>query len=743
MTQKTPISHENDPVGINSGKSITKQDYSGHTNDNLLSSQKSQKSRIGILRRPDNIESPYNVPLQLTTNATNLTSLGQAEIIHHLPERNGLDVIKTPVPIEPHIPSASKSSEHEMALKVPDSMSLISSVIQRNKLISAEAHAADKKSSVTAYWLRPTPVQPYPYNFIMAVRKKLESITNPVLSSNLAKNSQGGEKMNSDNHAFDTPFGRPTRGYASRLRINLDQPINDTQPPSVQPAIDSSPEKHYVSDDISAYSKSVNQATHSEYSKKQTSLSEDYSTNFSSITLKTSESNEISHLHSGTINKSQLENESRQLHEFLSSTKISHDEHEKSSKGNKNHLHDSQDTLSISSGILSQSSPEKQRRTAKTLGSDRPRQISPLSTDHVDGLHIVSRRIHEKSNSGNPSNEQQEVHATSYINFGRGNNVFENGDQEQFDVHKMLLDFNKSLSQVIKVNEKLHSVLTNPPSSRAAPVNESKHTSEGISTEYSDDFENDSHSKNGLPTRLKSLQADAVSYSAAHKNSLNNKNATPSVQHNVEADQNVTDSRSTQTTYRSKNDKENETQNTNEDEVINSSNNTKSTSTIQTVENYSVVESQSEIKSATSINTVSDAAKSSSTIKEDFTASRTDSQITSATTETKGIELRLSQKQSISDEGPASSSTMKKSLNRAASEKSSQSVKSLQKCITSEREVMNSSIGSDIFAVFNQTAMEFSNDINNSTTWSEGNISYSSLGMVKLLDIFIIKSLQS
>lgn len=720
----TPIIQENSPEVQRFGNLGAKPNDSDEANRILLSSQKSQKSRIGILRRPDNFESPYSFPLQLTTNTIHLTAVNKDESMQS-PKKKDFGLTKTPIVVESHAPSTSKIDEQEMALKVPESMSLTSSIIQRNKLVPAEMPtAADpKRPNMTAFWLRPTPVLPYPYNFIMAVRKKLESITNPVLSSNLSNKRPCGMKTDSDIHPLDTPRGRPAKGYATKLRTKLDQSMKDTQQSLKQQLEKTSPEKQYASDDYSAPSKSVNQATHSDQSKKQASLSEDYSTNFSSITLKTPESNEASRLHS-----SRNKTENRQPREFLSSTKISPDKHDKSFKDNKNDMDDSQDTLSISSGILSQSSPEKQRKPARVLHAARPRQISPLSTDHVDGLHIVSRTMQEKSNNLNTTNEQQQLHATSYINFSRGTNVYENENQEQFDVHKMLVEFNKGLSQVIKVNEKLHSVLSNPPSNRES--NEKRQASETISTEYSDDFENDSHSKNDLPKKVMPSQPDnTISYTSAfteYKSSLNDENSKNNysfAQKVVEA----TESASLESAHRTDNEKNSEIQNTTEDDNKESSKNslTKTNSTIRTVENYSVSDLQTEIKSVAS-NAVSDMTKSSSTIKEALS----NSQISSATAHTEAIELHHSQKQSVSDEGQATSSTIKKSINRDASEKSSQSMKSLQKCIASERDVMNSSIGSDIFAVFNQTAMEFSNDINNSTTWSEGNISYSSLGMV-------------
>lgn len=67
----------------------------------------------------------------------------------------------------------------ELKLTVPDA-SLRTSP-KKNASKSKDVHIESKTKVNMAYWLKPTPVQVYPYQFFIAACKKLEAITNPVV----------------------------------------------------------------------------------------------------------------------------------------------------------------------------------------------------------------------------------------------------------------------------------------------------------------------------------------------------------------------------------------------------------------------------------------------------------------------------------------------------------------------------------------------------------------------------------
>lgn len=516
----------------------------------VIMSQRSQRERIGILRRPDDAApvmlAPLTTPLSRGNNAKSKIS---------------------PQPINDEFPALAVNetpkSEPKNDLQMPLSMSLKSSLLMTNL-----STPNDDRNNEMRFWLRPTPVQPYPYNFIMAVRKKLELVTHPVL-----KSSSGAVKSRS------TPiFLGESRKTSSEVGDKLKSP-----------------------DSLS--SKSATRASRSEFEpsnqqqRKSDHYSEDYSTNFSSVTLK-------------TIDRSQT-----QANDILSSTKISSQPLPVANE-------DSQDTLSISSGILSHSSPEKKQTILKNKIDSIERQPTPLSTNHADSLHIVSRSSSHRSTS------------TSRHANGSGD------ASGSVDVQKMLSDFNQSLSQVIRVNQQLHSVLSNPPSLRTASISEQQPTTS--TEEYSDDVDNFASER---PTNEKTTT----------------ESKTPSTV--TPSEQIATDGESIA---------------------------------------ESVTATQSELE-----------GRQSSTIKESDTI-----------------------KSSIAEEVPSTASA--RAINDEQIDDENLSARSFQKHIFDGREVMNTSIGSDIFTIMKQTAaIDF-----NSSTWSDGNVSYSNLGMVRKTKIFTLIKLK-
>lgn len=669
----------------------------------------SQQNRIGILRRPEGYEASGCLNEAVQTPLLRINN-GKSTI-NPIRSANMEDINQC----ENH----SKLETTDFQLKVPETMSLKSTILSDKRTSKSTEFRIENSipkqtdNKEIAYWLRPTPVQSYPYNFIMAVRKKLELITNPVLTSNNTEQAPG-YSSGTKSH-FKTPLGRPRKFYKSEFRSNLDKSISEphTLSPektelSIVTTNKDTSERPYTSDDQSNRSANIAPISQLEISKKITSISEDYSTNFSSVTLKTPDSPGTIDMHSFSRHKDP--------NEMLSSTKISSPEKSIKMKmlvhrGNANNdSNDSQDTLSISSGILSQSSPEKLRRLNQqkqenAFKNPAVRQPSPLSTDHVDGLHIISQSISHNDHKSHQPN------ATKFINFSRGNAfsqpeplTFDRNNDEPVNVQKMLNDFNESLSQVIKVNQKLHNVLSHPPSRATASISEIREELLHRDADYSDDFETNTQSKNERKTmefknkiqdeieiKTKSISSDKLSPG----NNLNRHTSTPE---------------ETSTTDQSRE--------TSEGSKLSSKN------TIRTESNIAS-ESVPETNTLDIANTV-DIDNNSSSIKESL------GRVSSA-------KMSSNQNSYENEIKTMSSSTLKKSVRNDADnseQQSSHSIRSIQKCIAGDREIMNTSIGSDIFAIFNQTAMDFSNDIN-STTWSEGNISYSSLGMVRI-SIFII-----
>lgn len=441
-----------------------------------------------------------------------------------------------------------------LELTIPPSASLKSSLLERKPgsetVESPLLREPGDKGTAEPYWLRPTSAQMYPYNFIMALRKKLEQVSYPPMPS--AEN-----------------------------RIPSPIPAHQT---ARSPPAHSSP--------------------------NEASQSEDYSTNFSSATLQTQ-------------------------HTQTSAPVLASEQDGK----NGGDASDTQDTLSISSGILSHSSPEKQPKPARAQAAP-----SPLSTDLLDGLQIASKNSSRISRSASDEAPTSREQISSFINFSRGNayekleplavNVGTDRSRrpESFDVQEMLNEFNENLSQAIEVNQRLHSILSNPATQRtnSEPVSLS-------SRHYSDDFENGEASKSHI-------SQGAFSQSSRTLTQTESRRELPSVR----------------------------------------------------------------------------VSKSSSSTRETITEQITQAQGDSAS------EVKPSKSSQEDATEKITSETIRSSVNE---ERSSNSVRSIHKRIVGEKEVINSSIGSDIRGVFKRYALEYSADMN-STSWSDGNRSLSSLGMV-------------
>lgn len=603
----------------------------------------SNKKRIGILRRPEG----YTPSLDSTQ------LLLQRPVIE-------LNSYEQPSPLEnPNIVLNIERGEsrgavdsdnlafheqnNELQLKAPESVPLKSSFLKENEtqtsigLYPNENKQEKMHQTDIPYWLRPSPVQLYPYNFIMAVRKKLEAITNPVLITKSQPQDENIQRI-SDQFSHESPIARPNTIFSSKYHRNLDrQSESDKSMTETENPKSSSTEiqSDNVSNDANPV-KASNLLVHS-------SEPEEYSMNFTSAT-----------------------NPSKQ-------TDIQ-------TKSRRKHMKGSQDTLSISSGILSHSSPEKKINDHKDSSNDKNkeemRQPSPLTTDHVDGLQITSRNdvSHEKTAISN-GHSQSIATATSFINFNRGKD-FSSVDQFNFkdlneaeNVQKLLHDFNESLSQVIKVNKHLRKVLSNPPSSRYSDSRQQ-------SAKYSDDFE----SKQSSIERINTLASSSVpSYKSLTKTDTNHRNSNGNTSTIIKTIEELSNHISTEISIKSSTGNYEENTVTNEFEVS----------------------AQRDKDSSTQINEeIPEAETSESPTNNDL----------------KSVTLSIAKRSITTDDDDDTKQRSSSSVNE-----------SIHKHISGDPETLNQSIGSDIFAIFNQTGMLHAGK---DLSWSEHNISYSSLGMV-------------
>lgn len=647
------------------------------TPSKFVPSIKSQKNRIGILRRTggaspssESVRTPTVPRIRKIACSKSSTDVGPspARQIHNKSQTS----------------FQYQSNQNSLELKVPDTVPLTSSIMIEQAASFMGQNDQDLEQTMQnlncknvapkkeiPFWLRPSPVQPYPYNFIMAVRKKLESITHPVFFT--------GQQQPPNLHpaSYQSPVARPQAKFGSHFRRNFDRMTSESEPENIE-------SNEAISVKVS------NGAQHS------AELAE-YTMDFSSVTMQSKQN-----------------------------------ESEGKPKSQHKSVRASQDTLSISSGILS--SPEKRTKTSPSNGviaqndDDEQRQPSPLTTDNVDGLHITSNSLshleqisgeigtnttsqsvksHRPSIQSNQPSERsmrssiQNSSISSHINFHRGKDYDStpqtNGQtlNRKQHVEDLLKDFTTSLSQAIEVNHRLHSILSNPPASQ----------------KYSDDFEN-------LATD--NAQSAVIS---EHISGSRNSTSVPSYKTSAlqsESQQN-TDTRNA----------------TNERSNIDISSNDKTTTGNKISEDLSgIISTERDILSSTR----NGSKRTYSTSFNGFpqNESRTEIEMSTHVDADKGSTTVIEEKLNDSSESPTNNDL--KSITLSIAKKSaatsddtdqpSNAIESFKKQITGEPDVANKSIGSDIFRIFNKTSK--SDDDGNASLWSEHNISYSTLGVVSL-----------
>ncbi|XP_055378301.1 repetitive organellar protein-like [Condylostylus longicornis] len=355
------------------------------------------------------------------------------------------------------------------------------------------------KSDEIPYWLKPTAVEIYPYNFITAVRKKLEALTNPVIQrpQTHQRKNKNLYKTRKSNVYQDTPLShlKHDKNNVRRRIINNNSSSSNT--------------KHSYSQGFSVNGLNEENGLNSN-NEKSNSFSEIVS-NFSSISLHVPESNTISDMSSL---KSDVASKAEDK-QFLSSTK---------NDNISNKDFSANDDTTISSSVFS--SPEKkinfievkQPKEAENILSEKTNSISPLSLENITNLQVKSKRSEIKKVIDEDLSIPNLNLKLNLKGKSEQSNDIKSSSQKQeklLELDQLLNNFNKSLSQVIEVNNQLKNTLDksqnmlSPNSKRSLNhnLNEipvlSKPSATSFTTggDYTSDFEDDASN-----TTLKSVQ---------------------------------------------------------------------------------------------------------------------------------------------------------------------------------------------------------------------------------------------
>lgn len=606
----------------------------------------SDRKRIGILRRVEDNQNRENVAsaISVPPNSNNQKSIGIAA-----------DAVHKQLSAERHSPRPSQQGQsttsvaQELDLKAPASMKLKSTLLPPNELKplnQKENGTGAIDQNHMSFWLRPTPVQPYPYNFIMAVRKKLEAITHPAVNR--------GKASKADAKNMKTPSGRPSQTYETRYKTNL--------------ALSKNIEENVYAGAFWSHIHEQNNRKGSSF--YPSAMTDDINSNFFS-SFEAQRSNVSMQIDNKLLTPARMA--------ATNPTTVTTNE----SDG-------SQNTLSISSGILSHSSPEKKKPFARNRVDTQMESqflLSPLSTDAVDGMHITLKNAETLPDK----HQQHRKHIDSHIKFARGVDIQVNHQQDQpLDIQKMLNDFNESLSQVIQVNKKLHSALSIPSTQ---PLNTAS------SMSYSDDFDDE----NKETEKKSHEQTNDITYTSQFTEYRSDKTRSATQKTAQSAIQTVSE------------------------QIINNSSVTNRSSNDSTLQNTQMSKSNNATLQKSSVGSTNQEQLTGSiaTQKNDYNLENRKSDGTNDD----NLTSIQSATDTVAEEVPTATDNSDAS-NSSKDQIHERMIKSYEQRFSSDGEVLNTSIGSDMLAVFNRTSMEISNEHHNSTTWSEGNISYSSLGMV-------------
>ncbi|KAL5289013.1 CEP350 family protein [Megaselia abdita] len=416
------------------------------------------KSRVGLLRKPETEDEPSFTTLKQFNKKEIenkvIKDVFTPTVVHTVSK---IDELNQRIEVEEH------SSKIDFTLKVPE-------VQLKSKMsvpTQTQAETQSEKKDIP-YWLKPSPVQMYPYNFIMAVRKKLEAIANPAVVK--------GTNVQKRGISQETPCPKVDPNKLQNVRRRITS--NDTRK-KLSPAADLSVRFSAVED----YTSRSSSKTTEKENMNKTERSSPKATEKEDLN-KTERSPEIRDM---TIisEKSPPENVPLSNNEEYSSN-FSEEE--------------SQDLNKVHSLPRSEeTSPSKRNQTYLKEDSDVLNKVQPLPQSEFSNFSSVSIHIPNNGNEDDTtisssvfSSPEKKVlvpeekvasplnlenissmclkNLPKNINRGRGDFLDEHPLHSKLDAksksstdsvnfNQLLEDFNRSLSQVMEVNSQLKNTL--------------------------------------------------------------------------------------------------------------------------------------------------------------------------------------------------------------------------------------------------------------------------------------------
>ncbi|XP_050326917.1 centrosome-associated protein 350-like isoform X1 [Bactrocera neohumeralis] len=338
---------------------------------------------------------------------------------------------------------------HADELKNPD-LSKVYKVDSNRKSCDESNSKREGNTNITVnnlpYWLKPSTVQIYPYNFIMAVRRKLEALadvrqtTNQIhIKSQKTANSQIADKTSLSR--FDS----------------LNQPLNQ-KADTAESKYSEGSLKTIKTDSERIYTNCNNSNIHPTQSQSE------INSNLSSISVQLLQSSN---------------NELRTSSNKTNSNPLTYAK-------SKGFALTSEDDTTISSSIFN--SPERiirQRNdTSKSKSEELHRAISPLSLERVENLTIMSSKKLKTAIAAKHVNPNRGDAQTSKMEQNLSHNQ---STSREIDFNQLLNDFNRSLSQVIEVNDRLKTTINK--SHEICGTTHTENNSIREADDYTTDFE--------------------------------------------------------------------------------------------------------------------------------------------------------------------------------------------------------------------------------------------------------------
>lgn len=378
----------------------------------------------------------------------------------------------TVVNLVPKVEALNKNIDHEkdstqvdLNLKAPEVQLKVSIPTQTE----SEKPTQSAKKDIP-YWLKPSPVQMYPYNFIMAVRKKLEAISNPAVAK--GSNIQG-RTSKAAFHETPCPKVDPKKLQNVRRRIGSDDahkkrsPVGDlsvrfsavedysSSKTAAQEDLDiteKSPEirdmtivKDKSSEKLKPYIKFIPH-DHLSKSHELPSKDEEYSSDFSADQSQTTDLNKVHSLPRSEETSLSKQNKTylKEGADLLNKVQpLPHSEYSNFSSVSINiPTNINEDDTTISSSVFS--SPEKK------ISAPEETVASPLNLEVISNLRLKNLPNNITRGRGDFL-EKHPLHSKL--------DVKSKSSTDSVNFSQLLEDFNRSLSHVMDVNSKLKSTL--------------------------------------------------------------------------------------------------------------------------------------------------------------------------------------------------------------------------------------------------------------------------------------------